>query len=298
MTNICINDKQLERKVWNDEVVVTFKDIDLVHERPKGTAGRNFGQNKKHFIENIDFYDVTVGKCKQDEIRLAGFKNPRGGYLITESGYLMIAKSFTDDKAWDVQRLLVNSYFREKKRFSNQSQQLEIDQEYTLEKKTYKGLPVMTTRDLSYITGLDVATINYHVGYNSINKTLLEKDDLRKFKCENKNISNMVANLLIFDRKAVEDILTVVGKYKDCMEVVNNYFEVDETEEKIILKDIVHKYDTKVIQRQFYELLTTMNLKELIQMRREIEKEKQHLSNRLRDYLYKHIDIQIDLIIK
>lgn len=34
--------------------------------------------------------------------------------LITESGYLMLVKSFTDDLAWDVQRQLMKSYFRKR----------------------------------------------------------------------------------------------------------------------------------------------------------------------------------------
>ena len=33
-------------------------------------------------------------------------------YVVTESGYLMLVKSFTDDLAWQVQRQLVNTYFR------------------------------------------------------------------------------------------------------------------------------------------------------------------------------------------
>ena len=31
--------------------------------------------------------------------------------LVTESGYFMLVKSFTDDLAWDVQRQLVKRYF-------------------------------------------------------------------------------------------------------------------------------------------------------------------------------------------
>lgn len=36
----------------------------------------------------------------------------RGITLLTESGYLLIAKSFTDDLSWKVQRQLVNAYFK------------------------------------------------------------------------------------------------------------------------------------------------------------------------------------------
>lgn len=37
---------------------------------------------------------------------------PRGLTVLTESGYLLLVKSFTDKLAWQVQRLLVNAYFR------------------------------------------------------------------------------------------------------------------------------------------------------------------------------------------
>ncbi|MBH8022117.1 hypothetical protein I6C29_21100, partial [Clostridioides difficile] len=40
--------------------------------------------------------------------------NARELILLTETGYLMLVKSFTDDLAWKVQRQLVNSYFRVK----------------------------------------------------------------------------------------------------------------------------------------------------------------------------------------
>lgn len=35
-------------------------------------------------------------------------------YLLTESGYLMIVKTFSDDLSWQVQRQLVNAYFKAK----------------------------------------------------------------------------------------------------------------------------------------------------------------------------------------
>lgn len=46
--------------------------------------------------------------------------------LITESGYLMLVKSFTDDLAWRVQRELVKGYFRAKEqaRASTPAEQL------------------------------------------------------------------------------------------------------------------------------------------------------------------------------
>ncbi len=93
--------------------MVTLKEIDAVHQRPDGTARKRFNDNKKHMIEGADFFSIT----QPSEIRTLGFERPQGGIpekviLVTESGYLMLVKSFTDDLAWEVQRQLVNTYFR------------------------------------------------------------------------------------------------------------------------------------------------------------------------------------------
>lgn len=107
---ICNNEIQI--KEFDNQRVVTFKEIDLVHGRPEGTARKRFNDNKEHFIEGVDFYAID----QPSEIRTLGITRPQGGTpqsvtLVTESGYLMLVKSFTDDLAWDVQRQLVNTYF-------------------------------------------------------------------------------------------------------------------------------------------------------------------------------------------
>lgn len=43
-------------KEINGQRIITFKDIDAVHGRPKGTASRAFGSNRKHFIEGVDYF--------------------------------------------------------------------------------------------------------------------------------------------------------------------------------------------------------------------------------------------------
>ena len=114
MNTITINGYELPVKDYNEQRVVTFKDIDLVHGRPEGTASRNFRANRNHFIENEDYFKITP-----DEFRTAigemDSRQQNDVTLLTESGYLMIVKSLTDDLAWSVQRQLVNSYFRLKK---------------------------------------------------------------------------------------------------------------------------------------------------------------------------------------
>lgn len=110
-----IQGTQLQVKEYKDKRVVTFKDIDMVHQRPEGTAKRNFNTNRKHFVSGVDFYSINRKEVGTDFVQTYGFDNSApSGFLITESGYLMLVKSFTDDLAWKVQRDLVDSYFRVK----------------------------------------------------------------------------------------------------------------------------------------------------------------------------------------
>lgn len=106
-----INNTNLQVKEFNGQRVVTFKDVDTLHERIEGTADRNFRSNQKHFIENEDYF--ILSKNLNNEIRGLEIPN-RGITVLTESGYLMLVKSFTDDLAWTVQRQLVKGYFRAK----------------------------------------------------------------------------------------------------------------------------------------------------------------------------------------
>lgn len=117
MSNLVeINNTELSIKEFNGQRVVTFKEIDTVHERPNGTARRNFNANKKYLTENEDYLVIKPNDLRMDEIRTSGIYqvNPRGTTFITETGYLLLVKSFTDDLAWKVQRQLVSTYFKAK----------------------------------------------------------------------------------------------------------------------------------------------------------------------------------------
>lgn len=110
-----INDTDLAVKEFNGQRVVTFKDIDMLHERVEGTAKRNFSDNKKHFVKNVDYYELSKSDVGTDFVLTYEFdKKAPKGILLTESGYLMLVKSLQDDLAWKVQRELVNNYFRVK----------------------------------------------------------------------------------------------------------------------------------------------------------------------------------------
>ena len=115
---ITINQQQIAAKEYQGQRVVTLKDIDLVHNRPEGTARRNFNTNREHLIEGTDYFVRNSYEAKEEFDMVA----PNGLVLLTESGYLMLVKSFTDDLAWEVQRALVNNYFRVKTAETNLSQ--------------------------------------------------------------------------------------------------------------------------------------------------------------------------------
>lgn len=105
---IKINNQNLKIKEFNNQRVVSFKDIDMVHERAEGTAKRNFIENKEKFIEGVDYFEIK--KSIKNEIRTFEIPN-RGITVLTASGYLMLVKSLHDDLAWQIQRELVNNYF-------------------------------------------------------------------------------------------------------------------------------------------------------------------------------------------
>lgn len=112
---ITIENTEMQIREYDGQRVVTFKDIDKVHQRPKGTAKRNFTRNKKHFIENEDYFVVTREDVGTNFVPTYGFNEKApSGILVTETGYLMLVKSLRDDLSWDVQRQLVKAYFKVK----------------------------------------------------------------------------------------------------------------------------------------------------------------------------------------
>ena len=107
-----IGNHEIFIKNYKGQRVVTLKDIDTVHERPDGTARRNFNSNKQRFVEGKHFFIVS-----SDEIRTSGLfpisdSDHMAKVLMTEQGYLKLVKSFTDDLAWEVQDQLIDSYFK------------------------------------------------------------------------------------------------------------------------------------------------------------------------------------------
>ncbi|MFZ1325955.1 MAG: ORF6N domain-containing protein [Candidatus Contendobacter sp.] len=111
------NEVEIPYLTYRGQPVLTFALIDKVHNRVEGTARKRFCDNRKRFIEGEDYFYLA------DSESLSVFRTSHPGILkdaaneitlITESGYLMLVKSFTDDLSWQIQRQLVKLYFRVK----------------------------------------------------------------------------------------------------------------------------------------------------------------------------------------
>lgn len=101
---------------YREQPVLTFPQIDTLHGRPEGTASAAFRRNRKRFIDGEDFYMLdseSLDVWRREFPDMVGANAP-SLTLITESGYLMLVKPFTDDYSWQIQRQLVKLYFRVK----------------------------------------------------------------------------------------------------------------------------------------------------------------------------------------
>lgn len=217
---ITIENTEMQIREYDGQRVVTFKDIDKVHQRPKGTAKRNFTRNKKHFIENEDYYSITKKefgtKFVPNEKSLVGNPNLEV-ILLTETGYLMLVKSLRDDLSWDVQRQLVKAYFNVR----------QVQQEIP-ERKTYpllvedKWLAEMEP-NFEYLCKQYKLTRKglYHKILLDIGKSYNVDDYKILYKCEKGYESRFV------------------------MEVVSYFAELREEAEKTILEHVARKKNKK-----------------------------------------------------
>lgn len=273
MNTVCIVEQPLEVKEWQGQRVITFKDIDKVHQRPDGTAKRNFQMNKKHFIENVDFFNAKPTVDKKNENRT--FNIPiRGLTLLTESGYLMLAKSLTDDFAWDVQRALVNNYFRGRQPVQQHLpiQPVQPQRPRMPYRKTWKGYPVMTTEDLMMLLHCDQQDV-YRLK-NSLGHCgkRLDKQDYVTFKRLH-GIQSHASQMMIFERSDVVRMLEKRQVYNQYKDFIEQYFEpihnehLSDEEMKKALKQAEYLCvaasvnDDEQIQSMIKKTLTTLLIK-------------------------------------
>ena len=118
-----INNVELGIKEYKKERVVTAWDIAKVHGREPREITQQFNRNKDKFILNEDYFILKIKEfserfktiqSSESQSVIQDFipNNVKEIPLFTESGYLMLVKTFTDDLSWDIQRQLVKGYFK------------------------------------------------------------------------------------------------------------------------------------------------------------------------------------------
>lgn len=211
MNEVVINNTGVLVKEYNGQRVVTFKDIDTVHGRPDGTARKRFNDNKQHFISGEDYFKITpsefrtafgdMDKRQQNDVT-----------LLTESGYLMLVKSFTDNLAWDVQRALVKTYFRAKEECSSVHKPPKLTDNYKC--KMYGGLPVLTNTDIEHYCGVDNSS-----AYRALKKICVPNTDyqllsgmtITRFKADNPDFPRNVPCVYVVYKSGFDKLVSYFG---------------------------------------------------------------------------------------
>ena len=109
-----INNVELGIKEYKKERVVTAWDIGKIHNKTVSEINQIFKNNRSKFILGEDYFLLTPIEFSESFKLIQDFipNNVTEIPLFTESGYLMLVKTFTDDLSWDIQRQLVKGYFK------------------------------------------------------------------------------------------------------------------------------------------------------------------------------------------
>ena len=110
---VTISGKDVERIEYRSVPVITLRMMDELHERPDGTARGSFHRHKEKLLEGEDFFAVPYEEWTQilnvenfndqrESLNVRNSDGQKGGRrgdmtFLTQSGYLMLVKSFTDD---------------------------------------------------------------------------------------------------------------------------------------------------------------------------------------------------------
>lgn len=109
-----INNVELGIKEYKKERVITAWDIAKVHNKTVSEINQIFKNNRDKFIIKEDYFSLKSKEFSESFKLIQDFipNNVKEIVLFTESGYLMLVKTFNDDLSWQIQRQLVNGYFK------------------------------------------------------------------------------------------------------------------------------------------------------------------------------------------
>lgn len=111
---INIKDNILQIVEYKGNRIITSYDIARLHNKEVKRVNEQFERNKERLKENVDYFIISVEEFSESLSATQNFipNNVKEIKLFTERGYLKLVKSFTDDLSWEVQDLLIDSYFK------------------------------------------------------------------------------------------------------------------------------------------------------------------------------------------
>ncbi len=163
--------------------------------------------------ENADLRSLIIPTT----YKVKGQKREYKEYLLTKDGFTLYM--FNIQGYNDFKMAYINEFNRMERILNGE--QLELE-DYKLEKKTYKGKPVMTVRDIVYLTGDNKDNINWLVKSKSLG-TLLNARTLKDFRFENKGV-NVFNRLNILFRDDVYKLIEGYNLNSDAYVKINKYF--------------------------------------------------------------------------
>lgn len=179
--------------------------------------------------------------------KVKGQKREYKEYLLTKDGFTLYM--FNIQGYNDFKMAYINEFNRMEKILNGE--QLEIEP-YKLEKKTYKGKPVMTVRDLVYLTGDNKDNLNWLVRSKSLG-LLLNARTLRDFRYENNNVSAYNRLNILFR----DDVYKLIENYdlsEDAYTKINKYFDENSLAERTKKADV----DTYLKAQRLIDLHRTL----------------------------------------
>lgn len=236
-----IENKNLVVKEYNNQRVVTLWDIAELHDRTASEVGQQFKRNNRYLIENVDYYLISKEKISESQIVIQNKvpNNVKNISIFTESGYLMLVKSFNDEMSWKIQRILINSYFKLK----------DLYQEFKVP-KTFKEALILAVEQQERIELLEIEN-------SKKEEILIEQKPKVDYYIvvtnTNKSIRRNILFKILRDNKILDSYNIPYQNY-----IKQKYFEV------------VQKYNTDINKIQYTSLVTSKGIDYIIQLLRKL----------------------------
>lgn len=226
----------------NDVEIIKYNDKVLFNPYDVGNCLDMKEETVRYHIRN--FNENQVIKIKKSDVGSTNNLNipPSGRSFLTESGVYKLsfksrkpeAEKFTD---WVTDEVLPS--IRKTGKYEIESEQLELEP-YKLEKKTYKGKPVMTVRDIVYLTGQSRDSLNWIIKRDGLG-LLLQGRSLEDFRQENDFISKATRRINILYYDDVYDLTKNYNLPGEDKCKIDDYFDdpsIPIGEKKIKVKDV------------------------------------------------------------